>query len=172
MSEQPTFRAVEFDGLVVEDARGSRLLALPAAVIPELRQAAVIRYRLGDSHFSMRLTAFADGRTAGKSTTQARDELAPAEPPQRSAGSAPTPQYGAPALPVHGAQNPSPTPPPAPEQDQEDPANIPLRARRNGEWITVHVTRAQYEEYQRQGRIAPTAPAETAQQATDEGNEQ
>ncbi|MFJ3812595.1 hypothetical protein ACIPWE_40330 [Streptomyces sp. NPDC090073] len=150
------FRAVDFDGLVVEDANGVRVLALPAALVPALRSAVVIRFRNGDAHYSMRVDRF--DRLAA---TQARDELAPAVEPPAPSGSAPTPTYGAPALPVHGTQDPSPAPPPASDQDEEDPANIPLRARRGGQWVNIYVTRAQYLQYEADGRIAPQAPDDT-----------
>lgn len=163
MTEQQGFRAVEFDGLVVEDARGVRLLALPAAVVPVLRSAAVVRFRLGDSHYSMRLTDFADGRRGG---TIVRDELAPRVEPPAPAGSAPTPEYGAPVLPVYATPNPSPAPPPAPEEEQTDPANIPIRAKRGGHWTTVYVTRAQYDQYVAEGRISAEVPTD------DEGGQE
>lgn len=153
---QPQPRIVEFDGLVVEDAQGVRLLAIPAALLPVLRSAAVIRYRLGDSVFNMRLNHFTDGRPGGQPITLARDEMAPRVEPPLPAGSAPTPDYGAPALPVY----PSPAPPPAPPEEPEDPANIPLRAKRGGEWTTIYVTRAQYDQYVQEGRIAPELPTE------------
>jgi hypothetical protein len=157
-TQQPAPLPPEYDGLVIEDAHGVRLLALPAAIVPVLRSAAVLRFRLGDSVFNMRV--------APQLPVQRTQDGPRVEPPQQSSGSAPTPEYGAPALPVHGARNPSPTPPPAHEQDQEDPADIPIRVRRNGEWTTVHVTREQYERYEREGKLTHEPPADY------EGNQQ
>lgn len=167
MTTPPPPRIVEFDGLVVEDAQGVRLLALPAALLPVLRSAAVIRYRLGDSVFNMRLNTFMDGRTGGQRVTQARDELAPRVEPPLPPGSAPTPQYGAPDIPT----SPSPAPPPAAQEEQEDPANIPLRAKRGGEWTNIYVTRAQYDEYVKAGRISPELPTEEGQSTDDAQDE-
>jgi hypothetical protein len=161
---QQTFRPPEFDGLVVEDAQGVRLLALPAAVLPVLRSAAVLRFRCGDSVFNMRVT-----RTGHQLVTQARDEMAPkVEPPERSTGSAPTSEYGAPALPVYATATPSPATPPAPEQEKSDPANIPLRVWRGGGWTTTYVTRSEYDRFKAAGKISTEAPADRP----DEGTEQ
>lgn len=157
--QTPEWRPVDFDGLVVEDDRGNRLLALPTAVLEILRHAAVIRFRRADSMFSMRLDAFTDGRTGGQPIPQQPNTPRPAPT------SAPTPEYGAPALPVHGARNPSPAPPPpVQEGDPLDPANIPLRVRRGESWATVYVTREQYERYEREGKLT--------HQPTDEGTQQ
>lgn len=52
------WRPVDFDGLVVESASGDRLLALPTAVLEILRHASVIRYRRGDSLYSLRVDSF------------------------------------------------------------------------------------------------------------------
>lgn len=139
-------RPVDFDGLVVESPRGDRLLALPIAVLEILRYAAVIQYKRGGSVYRMRVDSFLDNRRGGQ--TVAQDVIQEA---------------------AEQAANPSPTPPPATEQAPEDPANIPLRARRNGEWVTIHVTRTQYEEYVRQGRITSDAP--TQDQATEGGDQ-
>ncbi|MFJ2952950.1 hypothetical protein ACIO8H_35860 [Streptomyces sp. NPDC087226] len=134
---QPDWRPVDFDGLVVEGPRGERLLALPIAVLEILRYAQVIRFRSGGSMFSMRLDAFTDGRKGGRPVPEQ-----PATPP---------------------APAPSPTPPPVAEGDPLDPANIPMRVRRDGAWYTMYVTRAEYERYnQQQGHTPPPA----------EGNEQ
>lgn len=151
MTEQPEWRPMDFDGLVVESARGDRLLALPVSVLEILRSAAVIRFRRGGSMFSMRLDAFMDGRPGGQPIATEPDNS-----PQEQASSAPTVEYGAPALPVYGEHNPSPTPPPPAEGDPLDPANVPLRVYRGGRWHVVYVTGEQYERYTDQGRIQPT----------------
>lgn len=141
------YRPPEFDGLVVEDPNGVRLLAIPAALLPVLRSAAVLRFRAGDAVYNMRV--------ARDQLPAARAEQTPAiDPPERSNGSAPTPTYGAPAIPVSS----SPAPPPPPEQDPEDPANIPLRVWRNGHWENTYVTRAEYERYETEGKISHQAP--------------
>lgn len=178
MNDNP--REVDFDGLVVEASNGDRLLALPIAVLEILRYASVIQYRRAGSVHRMRLDGFLDGRQGGRPVTRAQDVVqdhvrqvqeqasnsaasAVSWPP---AGSAPTPPYGAPALPVHGALNPSPTPPP--EQEPEtDPADIPLRMWKDGQWVDIHVTRAQYERYQAEGKISPTAPADRPEGASE-----
>ena len=156
---QQGYRPVEFDGLVVEGAGGERLVTIPAAVLPQLREATVIRFRRGDSVFNMRVSEFADGRTGGLRITQARDEMAPKVEPPVNGGSAPTPIYGAPALPIHGTQNPSPTTPPEPGEEK-DPADIPLRVWRGGRWADIHVTREQYDRYQAEGKISQQPPAD------------
>lgn len=145
----------DFDGLVVESANGDRILALPIAVMESLRYASVIRFRRQGSFFSLRLDHFTDGRQGGQPIPQQSPEPGP-NSPQPNRSSAPTPEYGAPPLPVHGANNPSPAPPPAQEGDPLDPANIPLRVRRGGEWTTIYVTREQYQQYEQDGRIQCT----------------
>lgn len=169
--QKKDWRPIEFDGLVVENPRGDRIIALPIAVLEVLRYASVIRYKRGGSVWNMRLTEHTE---FAPPATLAQDAVADAvrEVQQQAAndagavaswsaaGSAPTPEYGAPALPVHGANDPSPTPPPT-EGDPLDPANIPLRVHRAGQWTTVYVTREQYEQYTEQGRIAQEPPEET-----------
>jgi hypothetical protein len=140
------WRPLEVDGLLIESAKGDRLLVIPTAVLGILRHAAVIRFKRGAAMYSMRLDTFAE---TGQTTTPT-----PNSPqPQQSSGSAPTRDYGAPALPVHGANNPSPTPPPLTEGDPLDPANIPLRIHRAGAWKTIYVTRDEYERYEREGKL-------------------
>lgn len=147
MSTDP--RQIDFDGLVVEAPNGDRLLALPIAVLEVLRYASVIQYRRAGRVHRMRIDGFLDNREGGQAVTVVRDEMQPS--------SAPTPEYGAPALPVHGELNPSPTPPPA-LPEQEDPANIPLYVKRGGAWTVTHVTRADYQRYQEEGRITQESP--------------
>jgi hypothetical protein len=162
----------EFDGLIVEGPQGRRIIALPIAVIETLRYASAIRYRRGGRVWNLRLEPTTDGRQTGEPITQAQDlvqehvrqaqeqaatnsgETATRWPTQ----SAPTPEYGAPALPVYGAQNPSPTPPPALEEDPADPADIPIYVKRGGAWTVTHVTRTEYERYRAQGRLSQDAP--------------
>lgn len=164
-------RPQDFDGLVVESPRGERILALPIAVVEALRYASVIQYRRAGRVHRMRVDGFTDGRIGGQPLPHVQDDVADAvrqaqEHAAEAAGavasqatsSAPTPQYGAPAPPAHGATDPSPTPPPALE---EDPADIPLRVRRGNQWVDIHVTRAQYETYLAQGRITQAPPADT-----------
>lgn len=147
---------IEFDGLVVEGANGVRLLALPTAVLRILENAEVIQFQRHGRVSRMRVGNFLDGRDQSIPqpaipAQQPADELHLEPLPSRSA---PTPEYGAPDL----GLGPSPTPPPASEADLEDPANIPLRARRGGQWVNIYVTRAQYEQYKAEGRIAAQAP--------------
>lgn len=139
MTNTNDWRPLDFDGLVVESPSGERLLALPIAVLEVLRYASVIQYRRAGRVHRMRIDGFLDGRNGGHILTTAQDAIA------------------ADAL---EAQDPSPTPPPAPPEEQ-DPANIPLRVKRGGHWVDIHVTRAQYEDYERQGRITQEPPAET-----------
>lgn len=127
MTDQHSWCPLDFDGLVVESATGDRLLALPVSVLEILRHATIVRFRRGDSIYSMSLTDFG-----------------PANSPTPPSTSAPTPEYGAPALPVHGALDPSPAPPPVLEADPLDPANVPLRVHRRGKWKTIYVTGEQY----------------------------
>lgn len=119
MTTEQNWRPQEFDGLVVESANGDRLLALPIAVLEILRYASVIRFQRGGSFHSMRLDNFADGRQGGRPLPQGPVTAPPADP--------------------------SPTPPPLVEGDPLDPANVPMRVRRDGAWTTVYVTRAEYE---------------------------
>lgn len=144
---------IEFDGLVVEAANGARLLALPTSVLLVLQHAAVIQFQRNGRVSRMRVSNFLDGRD-GSIPQSVIPEQVPA--PVLDLGgipstSVPTPEYGAPDLGL------APTLPPA-EEPEEDPANIPLRARRDGQWVNIYVTRAQYEEYKAAGRIAPQAP--------------
>lgn len=142
-------RMIDFDGLVVESANGDRILALPTVVLESLRYASVIRYKRGASVWNLRLDGFTDGRDCA-GTTQARDDIADAvHDVQADAAEAAS----------SAAANPSPTPPPA-AVNQEEPADIPIRVRRDGAWYTIYVTRAQYEEYERQGRISQEPPAD------------
>lgn len=168
MSEEMNPRAVDFDGLVVESPKGDRLLALPIAVLEILRYASVIQYRRGGRVTRMRVDGFLDGRPAGQPVTQAQDDVVRGIQEQaandagaaasRPSGSAPTREYGAPVLPIHGSNSPSPTTPPEP--GEEDPADIPLRLWRDGQWVDIHVTREQYELYMAQGKILPQAPTD------------
>lgn len=155
------FGQVDFDGLVVESPRGDRLLALPIAVLEVLRYAAVIQYKRGGSVYRMRVDSFLDKRQGGHPVTHAKDVIQEAaEQAANSAGATIE------ALPI-----PSPTPPPAPGEEQmepPDPANIPLRVRRNGLWENIYVTRTQYDEYQRQGRISQDMPADKPQEGTEQ----
>lgn len=131
-------RKIEFDGLVVESARGDRLLAVPTAILEILRYATVIQYKKGDDVYRMRVDdTYARQQQAAQEATQAAAEQA-----SNAAG----------AL----LANHSPAPPPAAqstEGDALDPENVPLRVRTDGEWKTIYVTRARYEEYLSQGRI-------------------
>lgn len=172
---------VDFDGLVVESHQGNRILALPIAVLEALRYASVIQYRRGGSVYRMRVDSFLDGRRGGQPViTQAQDVIQEhvrevTEQAANSAGSraswptgsAPTPEYGAPQLPVHGANAPSPTTPPAPGEEP-DPANIPLRVRREGKWVNTYVTRTQYEQYVAEGRIRQEPPTDHPNEGTQQ----
>lgn len=157
------WRKTPFDGLVVESPRGDRLLALPIAVLEILRYAAVIEYRRGGSVHRMRVDTFLDRRQENRQT-QATDVMR--EAAEQAANSA--------SATIQSMALPSPTPPPAPgegeQEAQEDPANIPLRVRKGGHWENVYVTRAQYDEYQRQGRIRQEMPE--GEQGPQEGTEQ
>lgn len=156
-------RPIEFDGLVVEGPGGVRLLAIPASVLPVLRDAHVIQYA-HDGHVARMVVArHARFARVTQATDVIQEQAAQAYDPEPS-GSAPTREYGAPTLPLLGAGRPSPTSPPAVDEPREDPADVPIRVRRGGEWATAHVTRAQYEEYVAQGRISQEAPAEGTDQ--------
>lgn len=151
-TDQGDFRAHDFDGLVVESPAGDRLLALPIAVLEVLRYASVIQYRRAGRVSRMRVDGHLDR------STQAQDVVADAvqgiqEQAANDAG----------AVASWGPQDPSPTPPPAPMQPV-DPANIPLRVRRGGEWHTIYVTREQYERYEQEGRLSQEPPNEGTQQ--------
>ena len=151
MSSQP----FEFDGLVVEAQDGSRLLALPTSVLQILQHAAVIQFQAQGRVSRMRVSGFLDGRD-NSIPQQAPAPVLNADPIPST--SVPTPEYGAPDL---GLGNPFSTPPPGSGEGEgtpEDPANIPLRAHRDGRWVNIYVTRAQYEEYKAAGRIRPEVP--------------
>lgn len=169
------YHPMEFDGLVVEGPNGVRLVAIPTSTLEILQYAEVIQFKQGDRVSRMRVANFLDQRDM-RTQEQAAQEVQEADREVReqaansaaavaswvagskAAGSAPTPEYGAPVLPVHGAHNPSPTPPPA-EADPLDPANIPVRVQRGGRWVNIYVTREQYERMTEQGRTEQ-APAE------------
>ncbi|MER7953078.1 hypothetical protein ABTY59_37440 [Streptomyces sp. NPDC096079] len=77
---------VEFDGIVIEDQNGNRLLAIPTAALEILRFAAVIQYRSQGRVSRMRVDGFMDGRPAGTPLP-----VRPTPPPPAAAAPVPTP---------------------------------------------------------------------------------
>jgi len=133
---------LEYDGLVVEANDGVRLNAIPTAVLEILKHAEVIQYTRNGQVSRLRVGNF----------------LRPEEMRTIEQAYAEDAEENGPTATVHQI-HPSPTPPPAPEQEAPaDPADIPLRVRRDGQWVDTHVTRAQYERYLAEGRISTEQP--------------
>lgn len=134
----------EYDGLVIEGANGVRLVAIPMRLLQVLQYAEVLQFTRDGISSRLRVANFLppeEMRTIEQATAEVTGEPAPVE---------------AEVIQLH--PDPSPTTPPPLSEPTEDPADVPLRVYRDGQWTLTHVTRAQYEEYERQGQIskAPT----------------
>lgn len=146
---------IEYDGLVVEAKDGIRLIAIPTAVLEILKYAEVIQFTRAGQVSRLRVGNFLRSEEM-RTIEQAYVEDAGANGETAIAT----------VHPIHSDDH-SPTTPPAPEPEAPaDPADIPLRVRRDGQWVDTHVTRAQYERYLAEGRIRTEAPEDS------EGTEQ
>lgn len=143
----------EYDGLVVEGANGVRLVAIPMSLLQVLQYAEVVQFTKAGVSSRLRVSNFLppeEMRTMEQAAAEAAQEAA--EQASNSAAAVVEAQV------IQLRPDPSPTPPPPLSEPVEDPANIPLRVYRDGQWVTIHVTRAQYEEYERQGKISQNPP--------------
>ena len=142
----------EYDGLVVEGANGVRLVAIPMSLLQVLQYAEVVQFTKAGVSSRLRVSNFLpvdEMRTMEQAAAEAAQEAA--EQASNSAAAVVEAQV------IQLRPDPSPTTPPPLSEPVADPANIPLRVYRDG-WQTIHVTQAQYEEYERQGKISQTPP--------------